>query len=229
MRNLKKLLFIIILIICLVLLTGCSENKSEEELMQEKILSELNFIENSTISILEKYLEGDYNVDGQISWQNISNDFKEIANSSSVIILDLTSKQIEYEKIMEIETRINDVNLAIENNLEPSFLEALKNLYSLIPDYLSIIYSEDNFIVLEKRVKEYLMESLYYSMIDDYSSSLLYLEEAEKIYGNLMNNTDFLNENSYKTNRVYISIQEMKLAIQNQQKESVVLKYINTN
>lgn len=229
MRNLKKILCFIILIMCLFLLTGCSENKTEEELLQEKILSELDFWENSTISILEKYLEGDYSDNGNISWQAISDDFKEISNNSSIVILDLTSKQIDNNKILELEGRINDVNLAIESNNEINFIQSLSNLYKLIPDYLGEIYSSDNYIVLEKKFKSNLIESLYYSLMEDYDSSLLYLEEAENIYQNLFNNTEFLKENSYKVNRVYIAIQEMKLAVQNQQKENVILKYINTN
>lgn len=228
MKNLKIIFIFIILLIYLFLLTGCSENKTDEELLKEKTLSELEYTEDSIHLIVEKYLSGDYLENGEIAWQNVRKDFGEISNNTSVIILDLTSMQIEDSNILGFEDRINAINSAIDSELEMSLLESLKDFYKVIPDYIKKIYPENDILYKEKEVKAYLLESLYYSMIDDYATALNSIENAESLYQELMNNVNYLNENSYNVNRMYVAIQEMKLSIQNQEKENVILRYINT-
>ena len=226
----KKIIIIFgISIIYLFLLTGCSENKTDEELLKEKTLSELEYTEDTIHLIIEKYLSGDYLENGEIAWQNVRKDFGEISNNTSVIILDLTNMQIEDSNILGFEDRINAINSAIDSELEMSLLESLKDFYKVIPDYIKKIYPENDILYKEKEVKAYLLESLYYSMIDDYATALNSIENAESLYQELMNNVNYLNENSYNVNRMYVAIQEMKLSIQNQEKENVILRYINTN
>lgn len=229
MKNLKIIFIFIILLIYLFLLTGCSENKTDEELLKEKTLSELEYTEDTIHLIVEKYLSGDYLENGEIAWQNVRKDFGEISNNTSVIILDLTSMQIEDSNILGLEDRINAINSALDSELEMSLLESLKDFYKVITDYIKRIYPENDILYKEKEVKAYLLESLYYSMIDDYVTALNSIENAESLYQELMNNVNYLNENSYNVNRMYIAIQEMKLSIQNQEKENVILRYINTN
>ncbi len=226
----RKIIIIFgISIIYLFLLTGCSENKTDEELLKEKTLSELEYTEDTIHLIIEKYLSGDYLENGEIAWQNVRKDFGEISNNTSVIILDLTNMQIEDSNILGFEDRINAINSAIDSELEMSLLESLKDFYKVIPDYIKKIYPENDILYKEKEVKAYLLESLYYSMIDDYATALNSIENAESLYQELMNNVNYLNENSYNVNRMYVAIQEMKLSIQNQEKENVILRYINTN
>lgn len=226
----RKIIIIFMMsIIYLFLLTGCDENLTEDEIIKEKISTELEFIENTTNLIIEKYLSDDYLENGEINWEKIQMDFKEVSNSSSIIILDLTSLQIENNNILEFENKINEINLAIENKSEIDFLRALKDFYKQISNYLNTILPDNNILYKEIEVKSYLFESLYYCMIDEYDFGLNSIETAENLYDNLMNNVDYLRENSYKVNRVYIAIQEMKLCVQNQEKENVISKYININ
>ena len=198
-------------------------------MLKEKTLSELEYTEDTIHLIIEKYLSGDYLENGEIAWQNVRKDFGEISNNTSVIILDLTNMQIEDSNILGFEDRINAINSAIDSELEMSLLESLKDFYKVIPDYIKKIYPENDILYKEKEVKAYLLESLYYSMIDDYATALNSIENAESLYQELMNNVNYLNENSYNVNRMYVAIQEMKLSIQNQEKENVILRYINTN
>ena len=216
-------------IIYLFLLTGCDENLTEDEIIKEKISTELEFIENTTNLIIEKYLSDDYLENGEINWEKIQMDFKEVSNSSSIIILDLTSLQIENNNILEFENKINEINLAIENKSELEFLRASKDFYKQISNYLNTILPDNNILYKEIEVKSYLLESLYYCMIDEYDFGFNSIETAENLYNNLMNDVDYLRENSYKVNRVYIVIQEMKLSVQNKEKENVISKYININ
>ena len=226
----RKIIIIFMMsIIYLFLLTGCDENLTEDEIIKEKISTELEFIENTTNLIIEKYLSDDYLENGEINWEKIQMDFKEVSNSSSIIILDLTSLQIENNNILEFENKINEINLAIENKSELEFLRASKDFYKQISNYLNTILPDNNILYKEIEVKSYLFESLYYCMIDEYDFGLNSIETAENLYDNLMNNVDYLRENSYKVNRVYIAIQEMKLCVQNQEKENVISKYININ
>lgn len=226
----RKIIIIFMMsIIYLFLLTGCDENLTEDEIIKEKISTELEFIENTTNLIIEKYLSDDYLENGEINWEKIQMDFKEVSNSSSIIILDLTSLQIENNNILEFENKINEINLAIENKSELEFLRASKDFYKQIFNYLNTILPDNNILYKEIEVKSYLLESLYYCMIDEYDFGFNSIETAENLYNNLMNDVDYLRENSYKVNRVYIVIQEMKLSVQNKEKENVISKYININ
>ena len=226
----RKIIIIFMMsIIYLFLLTGCDENLTEDEIIKEKISTELEFIENTTNLIIEKYLSDDYLENGEINWEKIQMDFKEVSNSSSIIILDLTSLQIENNNILEFENKINEINLAIENKSELEFLRASKDSYKQISNYLNTILPDNNILYKEIEVKSYLLESLYYCMIDEYDFGFNSIETAENLYNNLMNDVDYLRENSYKVNRVYIVIQEMKLSVQNKEKENVISKYININ
>lgn len=226
----RKIIIIFMMsIIYLFLLTGCDENLTEDEIIKEKISTELEFIENTTNLIIEKYLSDDYLENGEINWEKIQMDFKEVSNSSSIIILDLTSLQIENNNILEFENKINEINLAIENKSELEFLRASKDFYKQISNYLNTILPDNNILYKEIEVKSYLLESLYYCMIDEYDFGFNSIETAENLYNNLMNDVDYLRENSYKVNRVYIVIQEMKLSVQNKEKENVISKYININ
>lgn len=227
MKKIKSIFYFCIIIISLFLLTGCSEQKTEEELLKDKILSELEFFESETFLIIEKYLNEDYIVDNNLDWEEIRDDFENISNSSSVIILDLISAKVNDDEILKLESRINAVNSVIENKDENSFLESLKNFYNLIPIYLKEIYPDNKNIYLEKDVNSNLLESLYYCITGNYEQSLNYIESAESIYKELINDTDFIEDNSYNMNRVYILIQEMKQSIQNQEKENVIIKFLN--
>ena len=228
MKILKIFLIIILLLNCLFLLTGC-DTKNQNELLQEKINSELESIDKLILSIVEKYLRGEYYENDSINWLSIQNDFENISNNSSIIILDLSSYNISHDKILEYENRVNSVNLSIQEENQMLFIENLKNLYNLIPNYLKDIYSENHYLFLSKLYKSYLLESLYSCLNDDFENGLNYIEEAQKIYDKLISNTEYLNENSYKANRVFIAIQEMKICIQNSQKENTILKYLATN
>lgn len=228
MRKFLSFIIVLFLILSIIALFLYKQNnqKSDEELLKEKSLSELEFIEDTTFCIVEKYLTKSYFDDEEMNWDNIKSDFNVVLNNSSSMIIDLTNLKIENSEILEFETRINEVNLAIENKGEMAILESLSNFYKLIPDYTNKIYPENENLYLEREAKSYLLESLYYSMIDDFEQSLNLLQSAEDIYQNLMGKIDYLE--SYKLNRIYVAVQEMKLSIQNQQKENVKAKYINT-
>lgn len=228
MSNIKIILiFVVAILVCMFMLILRDENQSDDELIKEKTFSEIENIEDTIIDIIEKYLKNDYTENEEIDWENIKDDFSEVSNLSSVIILDLSNFQIEDNSILEFETRINNVNSAIENKSPDSLIENLKDLYKLLPDYTELIYPEETELYLEKRVESYLIESIYYCLIDDYNSAIDLVQEAESIYQELMNNVNYINENSYKVNRVYIAIQEFKICVQNEDKNNAILKFIN--
>lgn len=225
----KKILniftIIIISIILLFSLTGC-ESETKENILEEKVLAELEYMEENIFDILKKYLKGNYIVDSKTDWNAIRVDYNKILNDSSLMVLDLTNLGLSNDRIIEFENRLNNISFTIENKAEITFLDSIKNLYSLVPEYLNNFYN-NNGVYLEKRINLYLMESVYSCMIDDFTSAENYINEAEIACQNLMNDIEYLNENAYSVNKKFVEIQEMKISIQNRLKENTLAKYVS--
>lgn len=226
MKNfLSIFIFVVIIAVALFWFTG-REVESKENLLEEKTLAEFEYMEDNIFSIQKKYLKGNYSINNQTDWNAIQLDYNKILNDSSLIILDLSNLGLSNDKIMEFENRLNSVSFTIQNKAEMAFLDSLKSLYSLIPEYINNFYRNES-LYLEKRINLYLMESMYYCMIDDFDTAQNNINEAEIACQNLTNDIEYLNENAYNVNKKYVEIQEMKISIQNKLKENTIAKYVS--
>ena len=80
-----KVFFIFIIILSLFVLSGCEDNT--ENLLNNKIASEMNYLEDIIFMIVKKYMANDYLNDiGTLDWTSIKEDFTNINNSSNTLI-----------------------------------------------------------------------------------------------------------------------------------------------
>ncbi len=227
MKKFSKILYVIIFAFILILLTGC-ESKPKEELIANKTFSEIEYIESKVLVIVKKYFLSEYSNDNnEVQWNLIENDFAGVVQNSNVMIIDLADLSADNTLIMDLENKISNVSSAIKSQTESNFLGSLREIYMTTLQLIDKYYDDKN-VVREKFVKGDLLDSLYFYIIGDYESAKNSINNADTRYLELVNDKEYLENNSYKVNRNYVAIQELKLAIEKQELTTVIQKYMNT-
>lgn len=224
MQITKKLF--LILTICLIILTGCSSSNTQLS-VEEKNTSELEYLEDKIIHIMNKLIKDEYlnNETGEQNWEEILSDARKIENAMSTTLVDLASLNIDSAEISKLSTSINNMIIAIENNNETNLIVELNNIYALIPNYLSK-YLQDTDLIFKKRLK-YLAISTYVAFsMGDLELAKTQIGEAEKQYGEKMNDVNYVQNNEYNVNKIYVLIQELKNAVEANSYELVKSKYL---
>lgn len=99
--GLTIILFSLIFVLC-----GCSD-ESEEKLEKDKINSELEYLESRILFIENQYFNGEYYYEeNNLKWEEIEEDFSLITKNKSIMIMDLASKQIDGDTILDFENNI---------------------------------------------------------------------------------------------------------------------------
>ena len=227
MKKVHVFVFIILLIFLSFILCGC-DTENDENIVNDKILAENEYLEVKIFYMIKNFFEGNYmqTVD-RLDWKKIDTDFAAIKQSSAIIISDLSSKQIDSNEIYNFEQFINDVSLSISNKDQNNFLLGIANLYSMIPKYLDGI-NANKIMIDSKNIKSELLFSIYFAFVDDYDNSNLYINQVERSYNELIKFEEYLEDNSYQINKIYVKLQEIKLAIQNKNIDEVLKIYLES-
>lgn len=210
MRKRKFLPFILIL---LLVLTGCS-NESSENLEQKKGLSEIRFLENQHINIFNKYINDEYLSDtNEIDWDLIEDDFILLDDSIDIILIDFASLKIPSKSIVELEENFDDLNELIKNKDINAFSSKVCQNYELISTSISESILGDEITNMEKKAKSDLIYIGYYFKNLDIDNSLNYINEFEEDISKLNSNKKYIENNSYKINRIFLNTKNLRTSI----------------
>ena len=210
----RKIVIISILMISVLLVfTGC-EQEDNEALLQNKFISEMEYIENYSLNIIKKVVNDDYIENNELNWSYIQNDFTFLEKSSNQIVIDLAALGIRNENILELENRISLVSDSISNKSYENLILSLSNIYNLVPDYLNEKSNNHNYNQI-KLIKNYIVSSLVNAYINNFDNSVLYINEAQQLFQELSKDETYLELNAYKVNRCYVAIEEMKVGVEN--------------
>ena len=221
-----KVFFIFIIILSLFVLSGCEDNT--ENLLNNKIASEMNYLEDIIFMIVKKYMANDYLDDvGVLDWTSIKEDFTNINNSSNTLINDFVSKNFSNDDILRFEELLNSVNLSISEQNEINLLVTLANFYSIIPEYTER-YLGYNAEVTVRNIKKTNLYSIISCMQGDYNNAENLCFQAESEYVRLTKNTEYLKNNAYYVNRIYVVLQEYKISLSAKNLDLSIIKYLNT-
>lgn len=228
MNKTKKNLIYIIFCMCLIfILSGCSVDDNGSEKIESKTESEVNYIEDSLLKILNKYAKGEYqNEDNSIDWDSIKDDEKNLLNSLDTIVLDLSEVNVKNEDIIKLSDEINTLIIVTSEENEVQMISKLKDIYSLIPDILQNFEKDQN-IINKKRVRSLIISCYSFVVQDKWEDAKIEMNNLENKYKEMMNDLNYAENNSYNLNNVYVLIEELKNAIEIQNREIVNLKYIN--
>lgn len=290
MRKVKSTIAVILCIISIFILTGCSNDASTEDTKQ-KVAQELDYLDTKIISIinqlnnisLQNYevtskevtlgqdesgsgdssktgegsqsseqkessnsqeqssgesqksnitttqmesntiLESDQN---NIDWKTIKTEIEEISSTWGVILLDLSSLNVNNDDILGFSRTLDNSVLSIETENKIDTLKNLSSLYSYLPKYeQSISYSTSNQNV--KQVKSNLLNA--YSFVDqeNWVEVGTNINECAKNFQNILNDVNFVKDNEYKVNKTYILLNELQNSLEYKDKKLFYIKYKN--
>ena len=205
----RKFLTIVLIICSLFSLTGCDKDNNNIEV--EKGLSEVRFLENQCITIFNKYLSNDYILeDNNIDWNLINEDFNVVRNSIDVILIDLASIQVPSKNIVDLENSINELDSISQSQDIDKFIRKVCDTYNLVSYSILDNISNDEEIKLEKKSKSDLLYIGYYLMQKNKEFSMSNLDMFQDNYSKLSSNKNYIENNSYKINKVLIYINNLR-------------------
>ncbi|MCX4303538.1 MAG: hypothetical protein K1W33_08500 [Clostridia bacterium] len=239
----KFVSILLILSLFLIILTGCSNQESVS--LQDKNIAELEYVEKNIVDILNKLVREQYAVEETqekvtneiledeidlrrrptLNWEKLLNDTKKIENSIPTILVDLTALNIEATEIAKLSDGVNNMIIAIGNEDEKTYLIELNNVYSLIPTYMEK-YAGNNEKTFKKKLKYYAISTYIAYSDGNLEMAKTQSGELERVYSEKMQDMNYVQNNEYNLNKLYILIQELKRAVDSNSSELVKSKYL---
>ncbi len=218
--------YAILIILCIIVLTGCTIKNDEEKNIKDKTNEEINYLEDEIFTVVNKYIKGEYTENNKINWKDMNKDIQTINNSLDTIMLDLSEVDISNDELINFRNQVNDVSIAINNEDATNFMQKISYLYSLLPNYLEK-YSEEKNKVNIMKLKSLVLSSLSYANSLQWEEAKSTVGLAESKYKEMMDDVDYMKEYSYNLNKVYILLGEFKNAVEIEELELCKQKYIN--
>ena len=204
----KTLRMIIVLVLGLLILSGCDENNlDEEKISKEKCKTEIEYMDGI---ITEVYNQIALTEDSsKIDWNSIYQKTDLINSSWSDIIIDMAKTNVNKDDISGYSNNLNKFIIEVGNKNIIMSLYELTNLYNHIPKFLK--HFEDNeFDVLRKQFKGRAMLSCAYVKDGKWQEATDEANNLSNSYNDLMNNTEYVKQYSYDLNRIYVLTEELK-------------------
>ena len=216
----KKIFSFISILFILISLTAC--NRGEKYSIQDKITEEIKYIENGMIGIIEEISISDSN---NIDFDKLMGDTRKIEEASNRMMVDLASQNIDNKEITSFSDGINKMIIEASNQDEIRYLVELNNVFSLFPNFVAKI-SSDSENIFERRLKYYTVSSYISFLIGDKDLSKTQIYTLEKEYLDKQKDIKYVEEHKYNINKIYLLIEELKKAIENDNSELVKEKYL---
>lgn len=240
---------IFIFTVLLFSLTGCTLSAStDENLLSDKVFEELTYLENNIYDIVFKFANDDYivnernlneSLEENIDFQNIvtsikvydfdkvRNDLKKINNSLDVTMVDLAEKSMERNEVISLSNKANELYMNLDEENINVVLNDLNELEKVIIQNYESNFDENNNEIKLKRLKAEVLDVFILSQIyDDKTLGKEKINEVLSKFENEINKEEFIKENTYLVNNLYLNISELKTAIDLENDSLIRLKYM---
>ena len=174
------------------------------------------------IGIIEEISISDSN---NIDFDKLMGDTRKIEEASNRMMVDLASQNIDNKEITNFSDGINKMIIEASNQDEIRYLVELNNVFSLFPNFVAKI-SSDSENIFERRLKYYTVSSYISFLIGDKDLSKTQIYTLEKEYLDKQKDIKYVEEHKYNINKIYLLIEELKKAIENDNSELVKEKYL---
>lgn len=203
---------------------GVKQDEQKQSSSQEQN-SKLEEKSNITATQMEPktILQSDEN---DIDWNTVKNEIERINDSWGVILLDLSTLNIDNDDILGFSSALDDCILSIKDENKSDSLGNLAKLYSFIPKYESAI-SAPNSTQNIKQVKSHIINAYSAVEQDNWSDVENNISECEKMYKNVINDLEYVKNKEFKVNRSYVLIKELQNSLTYKDKKLFYLKYKN--
>ncbi len=201
-----------------------SEGQQEQPNSQNQSGSESNKSNITTTKMEPKsVLESDEN---DIDWKSIKNEIEIINEAWGVVILDLSTLNVNNDDILGFSSALDDSILSIKDEKKPETLTNLAKLYSFIPKIENSISAENSTQNI-KQVKSYVINA--YSLVeqDNWTEIQTNISKSEETFNNLINDMEYMKDKEYKVNKTYVLIKELQNSLGYKDKKMFYIKYKN--
>lgn len=247
--SLLILVYLILLTVLLLTLTGCTISTStDDELLSDKIFEELTYLENNIYDIVFKFANDDYIVNENISnelveendnnenvvinikvydFDKVRDDLKRVNNALDVTLVDLTEKSIERNEVLSLSNKTNELYMNLDEENINVVLNDLNELEKVIIKNYESNFNRNNNEVKLKKIKAEVLNIFVLSQIyEDKTLAKERINEILSVFENEIKNEEFIKENTYLVNNLYLNISELKTAIELENDNLIRLKYM---
>lgn len=191
-----------------------SQNSGQQGTENEELI-------NTTKMVTDSTLAQDRN---NIDWTKIKPEIELVNESWSVILLDLYGLNVKDEMILDFSSKLDSCIIAIKNEDKQQTLTLLAELYSDIPKFLKEINADENLQKI-RQTQSYVINA--YSLASDMGNSGIKdnLKSAIDIYLEVMSDIDYNKNKTYKTNKIYVLLNELYNSINERDSDLFYLKY----
>lgn len=202
-----------------------SENKQEQESTEQNNKQENGSQEfiNTTEMVTDTILTKDRN---NIDWQIIEPEIELLNESWSIIVLDLYSLNTNGDTILDFSSKLNDVMIAMKNEDKAASLTSLANLYRSLPEFLKQIDADENLQKI-RQTQSYVINA--YSLAEDMQNPEINgeIQKAVDTYSQVISDIDYTKDKTYKTNKVYVLLNELANSLATKESDIFYVKYKN--
>lgn len=164
--------------------------------------------------------------ENNIDWKSIKSQIETINEAWTVILLDLSSLNINNDNILNFSTTLDDCIISIKDENKIDSLTNVAKLYSYIPIIEKDISSEKS-IQNIKQVKAYIINA--YAVVEqgDWVTVENNIAQAEETFKNITTDIEYIKDKEYKTNRTYVLIKELQNSLSYKDRKLFYVKYKN--
>ena len=217
-------------------------------MLSDKIFEELTYLENNIYDIVFKFANDDYIVNEKISnelveenennenvvidikvydFDKVRDDLKRVNNALDVTLVDLAEKSIERNEVLSLSNKTNELYMNLDEENINIVLNDLNELEKVIIKNYESNFDRNNNEVKLKKIKAEVLNIFVLSQI--YEDKILAKERIGEVLSGLENeikNEEFIKENTYLVNNLYLNVSELKTAIDLENDNLIRLKYM---
>lgn len=164
--------------------------------------------------------------ENDIDWKSIKSQIETINEAWTVILIDLSSLNIDNNYILNFSSTLDDCIISIKDENKIESLTNAAKLYSYIPIFERGISSENSTQNI-KQVKSYIINAYAVVEQDEWQTIEDNLIEAEKTFKNITNDIEYIKNKEYKINRTYVLIKELQNSLSHRDRKLFYVKYKN--
>lgn len=178
---------------------------------------------NTTQMAIDSILMKDKN---NIDWQIIIPEIEALNESWSIIVLDLYSLNTNGDTILDFSSKINDVMVAMKNQNKQASLTTLADLYESLPEFLKQIDADPNLQKI-RQTQSYVINA--YTMAENIQNPEINtnIQKAVDTYSQVISNIDYTKDKTYKTNKIYVLLNELANSLATNDSDIFYVKYTN--
>ncbi len=164
--------------------------------------------------------------ENKIDWKSIKTQIETINEAWTVVLLDLSSLNIDNNDILNFSTTLDNCIISIKDENKIDSLTNIAKLYSYIPIIENDISAENSTQNI-KQVKSHIINA--YSVVEqgDWITVENNILEAEKTFKNITTDIEYIKDKEYKTNRTYVLIKELQNSLSYKDRKLFYVKYKN--